>query len=291
MRRLRTSGAHGLPFRRRYQGPLAFDMSTDKKTTHFGFRDVDEDEKEGLVKSVFKSVAEDYDLMNDLMSGGLHRKWKNDFVDELMPLMVPSESDMYDRVKTPSVLDVAGGTGDIAFRILSSSMGFGDTHPRVGVTVCDINPAMLKVGKQRAEERGYDCSFVEGNAEKLDFEDNSFDAYTISFGIRNVTHIDRALSEAHRVLKPGGRFMCLEFSRLSSPVLQTLYDQYSFNVIPFIGEAVASDRESYQYLVESIRKFPSQTEFVRMIRKAGFKHVKFQNYTGGIAVLHSGFKL
>ena len=268
---------------------------SSENKTHFGFRDVDEDEKESLVGKVFRSVAEDYDVMNDLMSGTLHRVWKDEFVGALAPVTVPSESDVCAEVGSANVLDVAGGTGDIAFRILESACEYGETVPRnLRVTVCDINAAMLKVGERRAVERGYDdscLSWVEGNAEKLPFDDDSFDAYTISFGIRNCTHVDKVLREAHRVLKPGGRFMCLEFSAMSSPLLQSLYDKYSFNVIPLLGEVVADDRDSYQYLVESIRKFPTQAKFAGMIRDAGFQHVKYTNFTGGIAAMHSGFKL
>jgi len=248
------------------------------QTTHFGFKDVDAKAKEGLVGQVFHNVADKYDVMNDLMSGTLHRLWKDTFVRTLLPVSSGEEA---------KVIDVAGGTGDISFRIVRQSKN-------VKVTVCDINSSMLAVGKQRAEKMGLlkNLDFVEGNAEKLDqFPDNSFDAYTIAFGIRNVTNIDQALKEAHRVLKPGGRFMCLEFSHVANPVIQTIYDQYSFKVIPAIGQFVTNDRDSYQYLVESIKKFPEQREFERMIRQAGFSAVSHTNYTQGVVALHSGFKL
>ncbi|WP_028032262.1 bifunctional demethylmenaquinone methyltransferase/2-methoxy-6-polyprenyl-1,4-benzoquinol methylase UbiE [Chelativorans sp. J32] len=245
--------------------------------TAFGFRKVDEGEKQGLVNNVFHRVAERYDLMNDLMSAGLHRLWKDGMVSWLSPSKRPGFK----------ALDVAGGTGDIAFRIVEASGGQAE------VTVLDINGSMLGVGRDRAEKRGLagNLSFVEANAEELPFSAGSFDAYTIAFGIRNVPRIDRALSEAHRVLRPGGRFLCLEFSEVEMPVLDKVYETWSFNAIPRIGQAVAGDGEPYRYLVESIRKFPNQENFAAMIRRAGFSRVTWRNYSGGIAALHSGWKI
>jgi len=266
---------------------LVSDDNDGPGKTHFGFKDVDVEEKEELVKEVFHSVAEQYDVMNDLMSGTLHRVWKDEFVNMLLPVSCAGYGG--------KVIDVAGGTGDIAFRIVERSNTMSPRDPPVGVTVCDINASMLKVGEKRAEKFGLDkgqLSFVEVNAEKLkQFEDNTFDAYTIAFGIRNVTHIENALSEAYRVLKPGGRFMCLEFSHVANPVIQAIYEKYSFHVIPTVGQLVANDRDAYQYLVESIRKFPKQREFERMIREAGFSHVTHTNLTCGVVAIHSGFKL
>ncbi|MGB8816515.1 MAG: bifunctional demethylmenaquinone methyltransferase/2-methoxy-6-polyprenyl-1,4-benzoquinol methylase UbiE [Rhizobiaceae bacterium] len=245
--------------------------------TAFGFEQVGQGEKQPKVNEVFHSVARKYDLMNDLMSAGLHRVWKSAFVDWLSPAKRPGWK----------ALDVAGGTGDIAFRILEASGGKAD------VTVLDINSSMLEVGRDRAAKKGIvdRLTFVEANAEELPFADKSFDAYTITFGIRNVPRIDKALSEAFRVLKPGGRFMCLEFSDVEMPMLDKVYDTWSFNAIPAIGKAITGDGESYRYLVESIRKFPDQENFAAMIRDAGFSRVAFRNYTGGIAAAHSGWKL
>jgi len=245
--------------------------------TAFGFRQVNQGEKQHLVNDVFHRVADRYDLMNDLMSAGLHRAWKAAMVDWLAPSKRPGFRS----------LDVAGGTGDIAFRIVEASTR--NAH----VTVLDINGSMLGVGRDRAIKRGIDqhLTFVEANAEELPFEDNSFDAYTIAFGIRNVPRIHVALSEAFRVLKPGGRFMCLEFSDVTMPMLDKIYDAWSFNAIPRIGKAVAGDADSYQYLVESIRKFPNQQNFADMIRGAGFSRVSWRDYSGGIAACHSGWKI
>lgn len=258
--------------------------------THFGYRTVQVDEKQDMVKSVFMAVADKYDIMNDAMSGGMHRVWKDEFVRMLGPR--PS-------VKTDTkFLDVAGGTGDIAFRIsdvLADSLAVPPQTPEV--TVCDINPEMLRVGQARAEAAGraapdapVKLDWVEGNAEKLPFEDNSFDAYTIAFGIRNVTHVDVALQEALRVLKPGGRFMCLEFGHVRNPLIAQAYDAFSFHVIPSLGTAIAGDRESYQYLVESIRRFPQQDVFAQMVADTGFQHVTSTDFTFGVCAVTSGFK-
>ena len=246
-----------------------------ERTTHFGYRDVAEDEKAGLVHGVFSSVARKYDIMNDAMSMGIHRIWKDAMIDWLAP-----RGDMH-------LLDVAGGTGDIAFRFLNRLKGEGR------VTVLDMTQSMLDEGKKRAEAQKLAdrLSWVCGDAMALPFEDNSFDAYTISFGIRNVTRIEDAISEAFRVLKPGGRFMVLEFSQVPIPMVQWIYDRYSFNMIPRMGKAITGDSDSYQYLVESIRKFPDQERFAAMIRAGGFEQVKYRNMTLGVAALHSGWKL
>lgn len=253
----------------------ARDAGEGRSTTHFGFRDVPEAEKAGLVHGVFSSVAANYDRMNDLMSLRIHRLWKEGLVDWLAP--------------RPGLrlLDVAGGTGDIAFRILSRLKGEGEA------VICDLTAAMLAEGRKRAEAENlsHALSWVCGDAMKLPFPDRSFDAFTIAFGIRNVTRIGDALAEARRVLKPGGRFLCLEFSRVDPPLLAKLYDLYSFNVIPKLGEIVAKDSESYRYLVESIRRFPDQEAFAGMIREAGFSRVAWRNQTLGVAAIHSGWRL
>lgn len=245
----------------------------EERTTHFGFQDIPEDEKAARVHGVFSSVAARYDLMNDLMSGGVHRLWKDAMLDWLAPR------------PGMALLDVAGGTGDIAFRFLERVKGDGQA------TVCDMTQAMLDEGARRAAARGLTADWVCGDAMRLPFPDASFDAYTIAFGIRNITRIEAALAEAYRVLRPGGRFLCLEFSQLPQPALQWAYDRYSFNVIPSMGQAVTGDRGSYQYLVESIRRFPDQESFVEMIRAAGFGQVRFRNLSLGIAALHSGWRL
>ena len=253
-------------------------MNPPGETTHFGFRQVPLGDKQTLVNDVFRSVASRYDLMNDLMSVGLHRVWKDLMINALNP----------PRSDAPfALLDVAGGTGDIAFRAAKAAgSGFQ-------ATVCDINSDMLEVGRERAASRHLDdrVSFVEGNAEKLDFVNGAFDAYTIAFGIRNVPQIDLALSEAFRVLKPGSRFLCLEFSAVDVPGLDRIYDLFSFKVIPPLGRAVTGDADSYQYLVESIRKFPKPGAFADMIRAAGFSRVGWQSLSGGIVALHSGWRL
>jgi len=245
--------------------------------TSYGFKSVGEGEKQPLVNDVFHKVAKRYDLMNDLMSAGLHRVWKDAMVAWLNP---PKRSGW-------RVLDVAGGTGDIAFRILDAS------QHQAHATVLDINGSMLAVGRDRAEKKGIaeQVEFVEANAEELPFANGTFDAYTIAFGIRNVPRIDHALSEAYRVLKTGGRFLCLEFSDVEMPLLDKVYEAWSFHAIPKIGKAVTGDGEPYSYLVESIRKFPDQRNFAAMIERAGFGRVTFRNYSGGIAALHSGWKL
>lgn len=247
---------------------------TSHKETHFGFQTVAEDDKAGLVHGVFSRVASRYDVMNDVMSVGIHRVWKNAMMDWLAPR------------DGQQLLDVAGGTGDIAFRFLKRA-------PRARVTVCDMTESMLVEGRKRAEAETLAdrLGWVTGDAMALPFKDNSFDRYTISFGIRNVTRIPDALAEAYRVLRPGGRLMVLEFSQLPVPAMQWAYDRYSFNVIPVMGQLIANDRDSYQYLVELIRKFPDQDTFAAMIRDAGFDRVQYRNLSLGIAALHSGWKL
>jgi demethylmenaquinone methyltransferase/2-methoxy-6-polyprenyl-1,4-benzoquinol methylase len=250
---------------------------SEQKTASFGFRDVPEADKEALVREVFSSVAARYDLMNDLMSGGIHRIWKDAMVEWLNPR--PGWK----------VLDVAGGTGDIAFRIADMARARGGD---AAITVCDVNDRMLEEGRRRAA--GKDETAIQwlcGDAEKLPFPDKSFDAYTIAFGIRNVTHIDVALREARRVLKPGGRFLCLEFSKVDVPGLDKLYESYSLQFLPRMGALVAGDAESYRYLAESIRRFPPQAEFARIIAEAGLAQVKIRNLSGGIAAMHSAWRI
>lgn len=249
-------------------------MTQNPEREWFGERQVSAEEKTALVRGVFDSVADKYDLMNDLMSGGVHRLWKDRLVRDIRPKL------------GLHYLDVAGGTGDISFRIRKAA---GATAQ---ITVCDLDNAMLAVGRDRALDRGYVDGFtwVTGNAEYLPLPDNSVDVYTISFGLRNVTHIDTALREAWRVLKPGGRFFCLEFSHVGEPTLARLYDAFSFGIIPRIGQVVAKDRDSYQYLVESIRKFPPQTALCRRLKDAGFSGVRHDDLSFGIAAIHRGFK-
>ncbi|EUB64511.1 2-methoxy-6-polyprenyl-1,4-benzoquinol methylase, mitochondrial [Echinococcus granulosus] len=250
-------------------------------STHFGYQTVDETEKQAKVDQVFTGVAQKYDIMNDAMSAGIHRIWKNFFVYRMMP------------TANLSFLDVCGGTGDIAIRIAKFSKNVenpsGPTTPKI--TVCDINRQMMEVGKEKASQAGMTgINWIQGNAENLPFEDNRFDVYTIAFGIRNCTHVDRVLDEAYRVLKPGGRFFCLEFSRVNNFILRTIYDAYSMQLIPVIGKVVANDWHSYRYLVESIRRFPHQYEYAGMIEDAGFRSVQFTNYTFGVAAVHMGVK-
>ena len=249
-------------------------MTESDKTTHFGFETVREEDKARRVQGVFSSVASKYDIMNDVMSGGVHRIWKDAMMDWLAPR--PGQR----------LLDVAGGTGDISFRFLKRA---GSGHS----TVLDITESMLVEGRKRAEaESMHDqLDWVVGDAMALPFPDNTFDVYTISFGIRNVTRPQEALNEAFRVLRPGGRLMVLEFSQLPNPMMQKAYDAYSFNVIPRMGQIIAGDRDSYQYLVESIRNFPDQETFLGMVRAAGFDNAKYRNLTLGVAALHSGWKL
>ena len=244
------------------------------KTTHFGFETVPEHEKAGRVQGVFNSVASKYDIMNDVMSLGIHRVWKEAMMDWLAPR--PGQK----------LLDVAGGTGDVSFKFLGRA---GHGH----ATVLDLTEPMLVEGRKRAEADSLTGSldWVVGDAMSLPFPDNTFDVYTISFGIRNVTRPQEALNEAYRVLRPGGRLMVLEFSQLPNPAMQKAYDLYSFNVIPRMGQAIAGDRDSYQYLVESIRNFPDQETFLSMVRTAGFGQAKYRNLSMGIAALHSGWKI
>ena len=243
-------------------------------TTHFGFETVRENEKAGRVQGVFTSVASKYDIMNDVMSVGIHRVWKDAMMDWLAPRA------------GQKLLDVAGGTGDISFRFLQRA---GSGHS----TVLDLTESMLVEGRKRAEaaDMAESLDWVVGDAMKLPFPDNTFDVYTISFGIRNVTRPQEALNEAYRVLRPGGRLMVLEFSQLPNPMMQKAYDLYSFNVIPRMGKLIANDSESYQYLVESIRKFPDQDTFLDMVKQAGFGNAKYRNLSLGIAALHSGWKI
>lgn len=245
-----------------------------EQTTHFGFETVREDEKAGRVQGVFSSVAARYDVMNDVMSLGIHRVWKDAMMDWLAPRA------------GQRLLDVAGGTGDISFRFLKRA---GAGH----ATVLDLTEPMLVEGRKRAEaaDMAEHLDWVVGDAMALPFDDAAFDVYTISFGIRNVTRPEVALAEAYRVLKPGGRLMVLEFSQIPNPAMQWAYDRYSFNMIPAMGQMIANDRDSYQYLVESIRRFPDQETFLDMVRTAGFEHAKYRNLSLGIACLHSGWKI
>ena len=276
--------------------PDPADSGRSEGFTHFGYQEVPVAEKWGRIQGVFESVASNYDLMNDLMSGGIHRLWKGAMIDWLDPR--PGQR----------FLDVAGGTGDIAFRIDARLNADRDDLPSPAmeealernpksegapVTVCDLTPGMLQVGRDRGLDRGilHGLNWACGNAEALPFPDRSFDAYTIAFGLRNVTHIDAAMAEARRVLKPGGRFLCLEFSRVVIPLFASLYDHYSFKVLPAMGEMVAKDRESYQYLAESIRRFPPQDELIERMQAAGLEMTSYRNLSGGIAALHSGWRI
>jgi demethylmenaquinone methyltransferase/2-methoxy-6-polyprenyl-1,4-benzoquinol methylase len=265
------------------------DKSGDRENVDFGFRRVRETEKPALVRDVFGRVAPAYDLMNDLMSGGLHRLWKRALIDRLNP--------------RPGMrfLDVAGGTGDISFRLLKASGGSGgESGNETGgelaaashVTVVDATEGMLRVGRQRATEQHLDTrlEWLCGEAERLPLPDCSFDAYTISFGLRNVTRRDAALAEARRVLKPGGHFLCLEFSHVLPPLLNQLYKTYSFRALPFIGNLVAGDKEAYRYLAESISRFPAQEELAAEMREAGLDLVEYRSLSGGIVAIHSAWR-
>ncbi|XP_037931478.1 2-methoxy-6-polyprenyl-1,4-benzoquinol methylase, mitochondrial-like [Teleopsis dalmanni] len=262
--------------------------STNSDTTHFGFQTVKTSEKEQKVHRVFEEVAKSYDLMNDVMSWGIHRIWKDILIERLGP------------THGTKLLDMAGGTGDISFRYLKCLANQSNPQKRQShVTVSDINQHMLDVGKERVKQleisqenlSNVSIEWQRADAEKLMFPDSSFDAYTIAFGIRNCTHIDKVLQEAYRVLQPGGRFLCLEFSQLNNDVMQWIYDQYSFQVIPPMGQILAGQWQPYQYLIESIRKFPKQEDFQAMIQRAGFDLVSYENLTFGIVSIHSGFKL
>ena len=247
----------------------------DSKTTHFGFNEVLQSKKAGLVQGVFSSVASNYDIMNDAMSLGAHRLWKDALINWLNPQ--PSQK----------LIDVAGGTGDISFRFLKRAKGMAHA------TVLDMTEEMLIEGKRRSESENYieNLDWVCGDAVSLPFKDNSFDVYTISFGIRNVVDIEKALDEAYRVLDIGGRIAVLEFGSIPNDLLQTVYDKYSFNIIPKLGEIVAGDKESYQYLVESIRQFPEQEKFSKLLSLRGFQNVKYRNLSFGIVAIHSGWKI
>ncbi|XP_076637345.1 ubiquinone biosynthesis protein COQ3, mitochondrial [Colletes latitarsis] len=262
------------------------EINNNEKTTHFGFKTVKESDKVNEVYTVFEKVANSYDQMNDAMSLGIHRIWKDIFIQRLGP------------THGSKLLDSAGGTGDIAFRYLRYLKNSPNPKDlKSSVTVCDINENMLDVGKSRAKAQGWtnqnnvQIDWLQCDAEKLPFDNDSYTAYTIAFGIRNVTHIDKVLSEAYRVLTPGGRFMCLEFSHVDNDVLRWIYDQYSFQLIPVLGTLIAGEWQAYQYLVESIRKFPKQENFKEMIEEAGFRNVTYENLTSGIVAIHSGFKL
>jgi demethylmenaquinone methyltransferase / 2-methoxy-6-polyprenyl-1,4-benzoquinol methylase len=251
--------------------------SAPPETTSFGFKQVAQDARQGLVNDVFAAVASRYDMMNDLMSGGLHRLWK----DDLIAMLAPPTS-----ARRCELLDVAGGTGDVTLRFLRAG-GEG-----CRAVLCDINPAMAAVGQRRIMDAGLAerAALVIANAEALPFADKSFDAYTIAFGIRNVTHIDRALAEAYRILKPGGRFLCLEFSACDVPLLDRLYAFHAFEVIPRLGQIAAGSAQPYRYLVESIATFPNQTRYAEMIRAAGLSRASYRNLTGGIAAIHSAWR-
>ena len=247
--------------------------ATDEEITHFGFKEVTKTRKKQMVRDVFNSVSSKYDIMNDLMSLGIHRLWKDALVDWLSPQA------------HHTLLDVAGGTGDIALRYKKMGGGF--------TIVCDVNDKMLKEGRQKLAKDKHinDVRWICGDAEDLPFPDRSIDVYTIAFGLRNVTNISKALQEAQRVLRPGGRFLCLEFSQLAVPAIKPLYDTYSFNILPEIGGFIADDREAYVYLAESIRKFPNQRNLIGLMKEAGLEQTKYRNLSGGIAAIHSAWRL
>ncbi|XP_013143900.1 PREDICTED: 2-methoxy-6-polyprenyl-1,4-benzoquinol methylase, mitochondrial [Papilio polytes] len=270
------------------EATLNEEESDKSKQTHFGFKTVNEEEKWKKVHEVFETVAEKYDVMNDAMSLGIHRLWKDIFLQRLAP------------THGTKLLDVAGGTGDISFRYIDylKNLGPAPENKQSLVIISDINQAMLDVGKVRAQRQGYtkessgvDVQWLCSDAEKLALPDECVTAYTIAFGIRNCTHVDKVLEEAYRVLMPGGRFMCLEFSQLPNSGMQWLYDQYSFQVIPALGQLIAGQWKPYQYLVESIRQFPDQEKFKGMIEEAGFRQVTYENLTFGVVAIHSGFKI
>jgi len=254
--------------------------SPGRETASFGFREVPAEQKSSLVRGVFESVAQRYDLMNDLMSGGIHRLWKRTMIDWLRPRA------------GQQFIDVAGGTGDVAMRIFER---IGASGPVAGsrIVVCDLTPSMLAIGRDRALDRGMlrGIEWINGDAQRLPFADRTFDACTIAFGLRNLTHLDDALAEVRRVLKPGGHFLCLEFSHVAVPILDRLYDLYSFQILPMLGQIVTQDRAAYQYLVESIRRFPRQGELSQRIVSVGLDRVVFRNLTGGIAALHSAWRI
>jgi demethylmenaquinone methyltransferase/2-methoxy-6-polyprenyl-1,4-benzoquinol methylase len=254
--------------------------SPGDNTASFGFREVPAERKSSLVRGVFESVADRYDLMNDLMSGGIHRLWKHTMIDWLHPRA------------GQQFVDVAGGTGDVALRVFQR-IGVEGVAAGSRIVVCDLTPAMLAIGRDRTLDRGVlrGIEWINGDAERLPFADRTFDGYTIAFGLRNVTRLGAALMEARRVLKPGGHFLCLEFSHVAMPILDRLYDLYSFQILPMLGQMVTQDRSAYQYLVESIRQFPRQDDLSRRIASAGFDRVAFRNLTGGIAALHSAWRV
>ena len=245
---------------------------------NFGFQKVNASEKEGLVRNVFNSVNNNYDIMNDLMSFGTHRIWKNIMVEWLAPR--PSWK----------IIDVAGGTGDIALKVLHHMKNYSNLDGIINV--CDINESMINNGRNKAINQGVlnEIKWTVGNAQNLPFSDMGFDAYTIAFGLRNVTNLQMALQEAYRVLKPGGRFMCLEFSKLTSPILDKFYDFYSFSILPNLGKVITGDKDAYKYLVESIRLFPNQSEVCNLMEQNGFKNIKYRNLSNGIVAIHSGWK-
>ena len=254
------------------------DQQNDDEYTNFGFRKVSFENKKNLVDQVFSNVAGSYDLMNDLMSGGMHRLWKNKFCNHIDNL-------------GSDILDVAGGTGDIALKLKSKALSGNISNNQI--TICDINHEMLKHAKNKAIDKNFikGIDFVCGDAQELPFADSSFDYYTIAFGIRNVPKIEEALKEAYRVLKVGGKFLCLEFSKVEPEPLKQIYDFYSFNIIPKIGKIAANNEDAYKYLVESINLFPDQEKFANMIKQSGFKRVNYQNLTFGVAAIHVGYKL